>query len=81
VHFDQDEWIYVIDGELEFQIGDKRLRAGAGESVFLPRNVTHGWACVNGKPGKITQGSAIRGERFGIALIEWHGDDRREFED
>jgi DNA-binding transcriptional MerR regulator/quercetin dioxygenase-like cupin family protein len=53
VHRDQDEWIYVIDGEFEFQVGDKRFRIGAGESVFIPRKVPHVWAWVSGKPGKI----------------------------
>jgi DNA-binding transcriptional MerR regulator/quercetin dioxygenase-like cupin family protein len=53
LHEDQDEWIYVIDGEFDFEIGDKRLRVGAGECVFLPRKVAHVWACVNDKPGKI----------------------------
>src|SRR5258705_6637928 len=33
LHHDQDEWIYVIDGEVEFEIGKKRFRLGAGESV------------------------------------------------
>jgi quercetin 2,3-dioxygenase len=53
LHHEQDEWIYVVDGELEFQIGEKRSRVRAGESVFLPRKVSHIWACANGKPGKI----------------------------
>src|SRR5439155_5768520 len=53
LHYDQDEWIYVIDGELQFEVGDKRFRVGAGESVFIPRKVPHVWACVSGKPVKI----------------------------
>ena len=53
LHHEQDEWIYVIDGEFEFQVGDKRFRIGASESVFMPRKVPHVWACVSGKPGKI----------------------------
>jgi len=53
LHYDQDERIYVIDGEFKFQVGDKRFRVGAGESVFMPRKVPHMWACVSGKPGKI----------------------------
>ena len=52
LHHDQDEWIYVLDGEFEFQVGEKRFRAGAGESVFLPRQVAHVWAAVS-KPGRI----------------------------
>ncbi len=53
LHYDQDEWIYVIDGEFKFEVGDNRFRAGAGESVFIPRKASHAWACVSGKPGKI----------------------------
>jgi DNA-binding transcriptional MerR regulator len=53
LHHDQDEWIYILDGELQFAVGEKQFRAGAGESVFIPRKVAHVWACVSGKPGKI----------------------------
>jgi len=52
-HHDQDEWIYVIDGELEFEVGEKRFRVGAGGSVFIPRKVPHGWAGMKGTPSKI----------------------------
>jgi DNA-binding transcriptional MerR regulator/quercetin dioxygenase-like cupin family protein len=52
-HHDQDEWIYVVDGEIELLIGEKRLRLNAGESVFIPRTVAHVWGCVNGRPAKI----------------------------
>lgn len=53
LHHEQDEWIYIIDGEFSFEVGEKQFRAVPGESVFLPRNVPHGWACVSGRPGKI----------------------------
>jgi DNA-binding transcriptional MerR regulator len=53
LHYEQDEWIYVLAGEFDFQVGEKRFRVGPGESVFLPRKVAHVWACVNEKPGKI----------------------------
>src|SRR6266542_1744768 len=53
LHHEQNEWIYVIDGEFAFEVGDERFRAGAGESVFLPRKVSHRWASVSGRPGKI----------------------------
>jgi DNA-binding transcriptional MerR regulator len=53
LHRDQDEWIYVIDGEFKFEVGDKRFRVGAGESVFIPRKVPHVWTCVSGKPARI----------------------------
>ena len=51
-HHDQDEWVYIIDGEFDFEVGDERFRVGPGESVFLPRKVAHVWASTTGKPGK-----------------------------
>jgi DNA-binding transcriptional MerR regulator len=52
-HHDQDEWIYILAGDFHFEVGDRKFRAGPGESVFLPRKVPHGWACVSGNPGKV----------------------------
>ena len=53
LHHDQDEWIYVVDGEIALELGKEKRHAGAGESIFLPRRVAHAWASVTGKPGKI----------------------------
>jgi DNA-binding transcriptional MerR regulator len=53
LHHDQDEWIYVIEGDVVLEIDKKRLRLGAGESVFIPRKVSHVWSPVGDKPGKI----------------------------
>jgi DNA-binding transcriptional MerR regulator len=55
LHHEQDEWIYVTEGEFEFQIGKQpeKFRLGPGESVFLPRKVPHVWGCVSDTPGKI----------------------------
>jgi DNA-binding transcriptional MerR regulator len=53
LHYDQDEWIYVLEGEFDFEVGKKKLRLGPGESIFIPRKSAHVWACLNGRPGKI----------------------------
>ena len=60
LHHDQDEWIYIIEGEFDFEIGEKRFHAGPGECIFLPRRVPHVWASSESapaplfvKPGKI----------------------------
>jgi DNA-binding transcriptional MerR regulator len=50
VNRDQDEWIYVVDGEVELEIGKKRVRLGPHESMFIPRNIEHAWG---GDPAKI----------------------------
>ena len=53
VHFDQDEWFYVMKGEFVFEIGDKQFRLGPGESLFAPRKIQHGWAHVGKEPGTL----------------------------
>jgi quercetin 2,3-dioxygenase len=62
LHPEQDEWIYVLAGEFDFQVGEKRFRVGPGESGFLPRKVAHVWACVNERPGKIINMHQPRGK-------------------
>jgi quercetin dioxygenase-like cupin family protein len=43
VHSREDEWFYILKGEMTFQVGDQRIVAGPGTSVFAPRNVPHTW--------------------------------------
>jgi quercetin dioxygenase-like cupin family protein len=53
VHRDQSEWIYVVRGELDFEVGEKRFRASAGECVFIPRQVAAAWLCLGDEPARI----------------------------
>lgn len=41
VHHREDEWFYVIDGELTFWVGGEVIVAPAGSFVFGPRDVPH----------------------------------------
>lgn len=41
MHTREDEWFYILKGELTFEIGGKRIVAGPGTSVFAPREVPH----------------------------------------
>ena len=43
VHGFSDEYIYVLDGQIEIQVGQKRITAGAGQSVWIPRRIVHGF--------------------------------------
>ena len=52
-HRDQDEWLYVIDGQFEFHVGQRTLHVGPGESVFVPRNAPHVWTATNPGGGKV----------------------------
>ncbi|HUS02077.1 MAG TPA: cupin domain-containing protein [Chitinophagaceae bacterium] len=37
----EDESFYILDGKIDFHVGDKKFTAGAGEFVVLPKNVPH----------------------------------------
>lgn len=43
IHTREDEWFYVLKGELTVQVGDRRFTCGPGTSVFAPRDVPHTW--------------------------------------
>jgi DNA-binding transcriptional MerR regulator/uncharacterized cupin superfamily protein len=77
VNRDQDEWIYVVEGEVELEIGKNRFRLGARDSMFIPRNVEHTWG---GIPSKIinTYQPAGKIEEFFQALAKWENLPTRE---
>ena len=37
----EDESFYLLEGEIDFYIGDKKVKAGPGEFIVLPRNTPH----------------------------------------
>lgn len=41
VHHNEDEWFYVLEGELTFWVGGETVVAGVGSFVFGPRDVPH----------------------------------------
>jgi quercetin dioxygenase-like cupin family protein len=41
VHHREDEWFYVIDGELTFWVGGQVINAPAGSFVYGPREILH----------------------------------------
>ena len=53
LHPHQEEYFYVMEGEVQFQLGDRRVRLGAGDSVLGPRGIPHTFAAVEGKPGRL----------------------------
>ena len=66
VHLAQEEWFYVMEGEVDFQVGDKRFRLGPGDSAFGPRGVPHTFSHVGPSPGRmlITFSPAGKMEEF-----------------
>ena len=56
LHYSQEEWFYVMEGEYVFEVGQERMRLTPGDSLLAPRQVPHVWAYVGDKPGKILIG-------------------------
>jgi mannose-6-phosphate isomerase-like protein (cupin superfamily) len=52
-HYDQDEMWYVLEGEFLIQVGDVTYKAKKGDTVFGPRRVSHAFAKVGKKQGRL----------------------------
>ena len=53
LHYDQEEWFYILEGEFQFEVGAQRLRLQPGDSLLAPRQVPHVWAFVGEARGRI----------------------------
>ena len=40
-HSHEDEIWYVLEGEITFTVGDKKITGGAGTFAYIPRNTPH----------------------------------------
>jgi quercetin 2,3-dioxygenase len=56
LHYDQDEWFYVIKGEFLFEVGPEKFRLHPGDSLLAPRKVPHVWASTGDISGRILIG-------------------------
>lgn len=52
-HLHQDEWFFVMEGEVLFQVGDHRKLLRSGESMLGPRMIPHGFCAVGEKPSRM----------------------------
>lgn len=52
VHEDADEAIYILEGSLEFQVGDESVTAAAGDVVLVPRGTWHTLANAGTDPAR-----------------------------
>ena len=53
VHYESDEAFYVLDGEMEFLVGDERRRVPAGTLVMIPSGTTHTFATVGAEGARV----------------------------
>jgi mannose-6-phosphate isomerase-like protein (cupin superfamily) len=62
----QDETHYILEGHFEFVLGDRRITAGPGSVVYVPRTTVHTYTNTGTEMGKILFIEAPAGpfERF-----------------
>ena len=53
LHYDQDEWFYILEGEFIFEVGEHRFRLKPGDSLLGTRRVPHVWAFDGEGTGRI----------------------------
>lgn len=52
VHTREDEVFRVLEGEIEFVLGETTMVLGAGDVAFAPRYVPHSWRVVGDRPAR-----------------------------
>src|SRR5262249_48635745 len=75
VHSREEEGFYVLEGEITFTIGDKRLLASAGMFANMPVGTPHSCKNESSKPAKMLISGAPAGLEkmffeFGVPLPE-----------
>jgi quercetin dioxygenase-like cupin family protein len=53
IHSREDESFFVLEGELEFQIGDEKITARAGTFIQGPRGTAHAFKNNTQRPARI----------------------------
>ncbi len=56
VHDTQDEIVYILEGDMEFDTEGKTLKAGPGTSVTLPMGIPHS---LHNRSGKLAKALVI----------------------
>jgi mannose-6-phosphate isomerase-like protein (cupin superfamily) len=53
LHHEQDEWFYVIKGEVIVKVGEETLHLKEGDSAFAPRKIPHSFAKISEGEGQM----------------------------
>jgi mannose-6-phosphate isomerase-like protein (cupin superfamily) len=70
VHHDEDEAFFLLEGEIEFFLGDSSRVAGPGDFVFGPRGVPHRFEVRSPQARMLVLGTPGGGEVFFQAMGE-----------
>jgi mannose-6-phosphate isomerase-like protein (cupin superfamily) len=53
IHHNEDEVFYILEGEAEFVLDGRLIRANKGMLLLLPRNIPHGFRIVGEQPVRL----------------------------
>lgn len=53
IHHRDEEYIYLIEGELVFRLGDETFEVHAGDVVYMPKGELHGFRIAGDNPARI----------------------------
>jgi mannose-6-phosphate isomerase-like protein (cupin superfamily) len=70
VHHREDEWFYVIEGELTFWVGGRIIKAPTGSFVYGPRDIPHTFTVTSPQARSLVVTELARFEKFMRALGE-----------
>jgi len=72
IHTLEDETFVIQSGRFEVFLGGEFMEVGAGDSIFAPRGVPHGWRCISEDGGHmmllVTPGENF--ERFATEMSD-----------
>jgi quercetin dioxygenase-like cupin family protein len=52
IHQDQDETVFILEGEYLYQIGEEKKRFKTGDTIFIPRGTPHAFVHLNESTGR-----------------------------
>lgn len=70
VHDNEDELVYVVDGEIEVTLGDRSMKATKGVMALLPRAIPHGYTNVGKTSSRVLD--VILPGKFDNYFVEMH---------
>jgi quercetin dioxygenase-like cupin family protein len=53
LHYNQDEWFYIVEGDFLFEVGQETFPLKPGDSLLAPRRVPHVWAYTGDGSGSV----------------------------
>src|SRR5262249_51813375 len=76
VHKTEDEFFYVVSGEIKVKVGDRTVSAPAKSVMFIPRGTAHAFLNVGTEPAVLLAGVTPGG--FEKMFVERQGVDEEK---